>query len=95
MLRRIDLRGRPDADLARELPRAEVDVAHALEDIRPVVEAVRDRGAAAVLEATSRFDGVALTELRVPVAALSAAVEQLDPDVRAAIEESIRRHREL
>jgi histidinol dehydrogenase len=95
VLNRIDLRGRRDADLARVLPRAEVDVAHAVEDIRPVVEAVRDKGAAAVLEATSRFDGVALTDLRVPAAALSAAVEQLDPDVRAAIEESIRRHREL
>jgi histidinol dehydrogenase len=95
VLNRIDLRGRRDADLARVLPRAEVDVAHAVEDIRPVVEGVRDRGAAAVLEATARFDGVALTELRVPAAALATAVEQLDPDVRAAIEESIRRHREL
>jgi histidinol dehydrogenase len=95
VLNRIDLRGRRDADLARELPRADVDVAHAVEDIRAVVEGVRDRGAVAVIEATSRFDGVDLTDLRVPAAALSAAVEQLDPDVRAAIEESIRRHREL
>ncbi|MCU1600328.1 MAG: hisD, partial [Frankiales bacterium] len=95
MLNRIDLRGRRDADLARELPRAEVDVAHAVEDIRPVVEGVRDRGAAAVIEATARFDGVTLTELRVPRLALSKAVDQLDPDVRAAIEESIRRHRAL
>ena len=95
MLNRIDLRGRRDADLARELPRAEVDVAHALEDIRPVVEAVRDRGAAAVIEATARFDGVQLTDLRVPAQALQDAVDTLDPDVRAAIEESIRRHRAL
>jgi histidinol dehydrogenase len=95
VLNRIDLRGRRDADLARVLPRADVDVTHAVEDIRPVVEGVRDRGAAAVLEATERFDGVALTELRVPAEALATAVEQLDPDVRAAIEESIRRHREL
>ena len=70
-------------------------MAHAVEDIRPVVEGVRDRGAAAVLEATARFDGVTLTELRVPAEALAAAVGRLDPDVRAAIEESIRRHREL
>jgi histidinol dehydrogenase len=95
VLTRIDLRGRRDADLARELPRAEVDVAHAAEDIRSVVEGVRDRGVAAVIEATARFDGVTLTDVRVPVEALHAAVQQLDPDVRAAIEESIRRHREL
>ncbi len=95
MLTRIDLRGRRDADLARELPRAEVDVAHAVEDIRPVVEGVRDRGAAAVIEATERFDGVTLTDLRVPAETIEAAVARLDPDVRAAIEESIRRHRAL
>jgi histidinol dehydrogenase len=77
------------------LPRAEVDVSHAVEDIRPVVEGVRDRGLSAVLEATARFDGVELSDVRVPDSALQSAVEGLDPDVRAAIEESIRRHREL
>jgi histidinol dehydrogenase len=95
VLTRIDLRGRRDADLARELPRAEVDVAHAVEDIRSVVEGVRDRGVSAVIEATARFDDVTLTDVRVPTEALHAAVSQLDPDVRAAIEESIRRHRDL
>ena len=93
MLTRIDLRGRRDADLAAVLPRAELDVAAAVEQVRPVVEAVRDRGADAVREATQRFDGVTLTDLRVPVAALAAALEELDPAVRAALEEAIRRNR--
>ena len=52
MLTRIDLRGRRDADLRAELPRATLDVAAAVEQVRPVVEAVRDRGAEAVREAT-------------------------------------------
>jgi histidinol dehydrogenase len=95
MLNRIDLRGRRDADLTTELPRAEIDVAVAVEDIRPVVEGVRDRGAEAVREATARFDGVTLTDLRVPVAALQKALEDLDPAVRAALEEAIRRNRIL
>ena len=93
MLRRIDLRGRRDADLAHELPRAELDVAAAVEQVRPVVEAVRDRGAAAVREATERFDGVRLTDLRVPAAALTRALDALDPAVRAALEEAVRRNR--
>ena len=41
------------------LPRAAVEVGHAVELVRPVVDDVRDRGAQAVLEATERFDGVA------------------------------------
>jgi histidinol dehydrogenase len=93
MLRRIDLRGRRDADLTAELPRAELDVAAAVELVRPVVEGVRDRGAEAVREATARFDGVSLTDLRVPAAALQQALADLDPDVRAALEEAIRRNR--
>ncbi|HTL23653.1 MAG TPA: histidinol dehydrogenase [Mycobacteriales bacterium] len=93
MIRRIDLRGRRDADLARELPRAELDVAAAVEQVRPVVEAVRDRGAEAVREATERFDGVRLTDLRVPADALATALAELDPEVRAALEEAVRRNR--
>ncbi|MCW2500357.1 MAG: histidinol dehydrogenase [Frankiales bacterium] len=93
MLTRLDLRGRRDEDLLGVLPRAEIDVAVAVEDIRAVVEAVRDRGADAVREATARFDGVTLTDLRVPAAALQRALEELDPKVRAALEEAIRRNR--
>jgi histidinol dehydrogenase len=93
VLTRIDLRGRRDADLAAVLPRAELDVAAAVDQVRPVVEGVRDRGAAAVREATARFDGVTLTDLRVPAAALTKALDELDPAVRAALEESIRRNR--
>ncbi|MCW2665499.1 MAG: histidinol dehydrogenase [Frankiales bacterium] len=93
MLTRIDLRGRHDADAMTALPRAVLDVSSALEQVRPVVEAVRDRGEEAVREATHRFDGVALENLRVPQAALDDALAQLDPAVRAALEEAIRRAR--
>ena len=93
MLTRIDLRGRRDTDPRTVLPRAALDVAVAVEQVRPVVQGVRDRGSEAVREATQRFDGVALTDLRVPARALHQALEQLDPAVRAALEESIRRAR--
>ena len=91
MLTRIDLRGRHDAPALDLLPRAVLDVGSAVEQVRPVVEAVRDRGADAVREATARFDGVELDELRVPAQALQEALEQLDPAVRAALEEAIAR----
>ncbi len=93
MLTRIDLRGRRDADPLDVLPRAAVEVGHAVELVRPTVDAVRDRGAQAVVEATEKFDGVCLEQLRVPAEALAAALAELDPDVRAALEEAARRAR--
>jgi histidinol dehydrogenase len=93
VLTRIDLRGRRDVDPRTLLPRATLDVASAVEQVRPVVEDVRDRGEAAVREATSRFDGVEPEHLRVPAEALARALEQLDPAVRAALEEAARRAR--
>lgn len=95
MLTRIDLRGRRDADLQAVLPRAAVEVADAAEQVRPVVDDVAARGVAAVLDASERFDGVRPEHLRVPAAALADALAGLDPDVRAALEDSARRHRAL
>jgi histidinol dehydrogenase len=94
VLTRIDLRDRPaGAELRAVLPRAALDVESALRAVRPVIEAVRDRGLGAVREATLRFDGVHLPDPRVPAAALAAALDGLDPAVWAALEESIRRAR--
>ena len=94
MLNRIDLRG-SRRDPRGLLPRAQLDVSVAVERIRPVVEAVRDHGFSAIREATERFDGVELTRLRVPAAAIAEAEGTLDPDVRAALLESIARARKV
>ena len=93
MLRRLDLTSAPDTDLRRVLPRAAVDVHSALDAVTPVVEAIKSRGYAAAREATLRFDGVDVAEPRVPADALVRALEALDPAVRAALVESIRRAR--
>ncbi|MDQ1730533.1 MAG: histidinol dehydrogenase [Pseudonocardiales bacterium] len=95
MLRRVDLRASEPSgrDLRRVLPRAAVDVGAALTAVTPIVEGVRDRGYAAVREATSKFDGVDVADPRVPAAAIAGALSNLDPAVRAALEESIRRAR--
>lgn len=92
LLRTIDLRGSL-ADPRSVLPRAAVDVEEATARVRPVIEDVRSRGADAVLDWTERFDGVRPAHLRVPAWAITAAVEALDPTVRLALEESIRRAR--
>ncbi len=92
---RLDLRGRTlDVRFLRgALPRAEFDVTAALEQVRPICDDVRHRGAEALLELGERFDGVRPTRLRVPADVLQAALDQIDPDLLAALQESIRRAR--
>ncbi|MEW1957327.1 histidinol dehydrogenase [Kineococcus sp. NPDC059986] len=75
------------------VPRADVDVAAALASVAPICEDVRARGVPALLELTERFDGVRTDDVRVPAQALTDALAALDPDVRAGLEESIRRAR--
>jgi histidinol dehydrogenase len=96
VISRIDLRGDalPEGPALRDLlPRADFDVAAALEKVRPLCEDVHHRGDAALIDAAERFDGVRLDQVRVPAAALTRALQELDPAVRAALEESIRRAR--
>jgi histidinol dehydrogenase len=95
VISRIDLRGRAlDARSLRDvLPRAEFDVEAALSTVRPICEDVRLRGADALRDLGERFDGVRPASLRVPAEVLRSALEALDPDVRAALEETIRRAR--
>ncbi|UJP38786.1 histidinol dehydrogenase [Cellulomonas palmilytica] len=97
MISRIDLRGRTLSrrELLAELPRAEVDVEHAGAQVAPILDAVREQGAAALRHLAERFDGVRPEHLRVPARALADAVDQLDPQVRAALEETIARVRKV
>lgn len=103
MIRRVDLRGRVAAgevsDLQAEVnalvPRAVFDVEKALDVVRPICLDVRHRGLQAIREYGERFDHVRVEDIRVPAAALKSALEELDPQVRRAFEESIRRVREV
>src|SRR3954471_1016404 len=95
MIRRVDLRGTAAAspDYRTLVPRAEFDVDAAVDVVRPICEEVRERGVPAVLEFSAQFDGVDQTDIAVPAEALHRALDALDPDVRAGLEESIRRLR--
>ena len=95
LLARIDLRGAKltAARLRAALPRGGADVESVLAAVRPIVQAVAERGAEAALEFGASFDGVRPPAVRVPDAALAAALAELDPDVRDALQVMIERTR--
>jgi len=92
MLQRIDLRSGLGT-LRGVLPRAAVNVGAAAASVGPLIDDVRQRGAAAVLDASERFDGVRPASLRVPDAVIEAAATAVSGPVRAALTESIARAR--
>jgi len=95
MIQTLDLRGtRPTrAELGALIPRARVDVSVATEAAQSLIDEVRAGGTQALLEQSERFDGVRPPALRVAADAIAAAVDGLDPRVRAALDESIARVR--
>ncbi|BCW58383.1 histidinol dehydrogenase [Arthrobacter sp. StoSoilB20] len=96
--RSIDLRGRrlSLAELRAAVPRARHQtMADAEQKVQDIIAAVRSRGFAALTELAQKFDGVEQSHPRVPAEALAQALAELDPAVRAALEESISRARQF
>ena len=95
VMARIDLRGAEltAARLRAALPRGGADVETVLPKVRPIVEAVADRGAEAALEFGASFDGVRPAAVRGPDDALEAALAGLDADVCEALQLMIERTR--
>ncbi|AYG04765.1 histidinol dehydrogenase [Gryllotalpicola protaetiae] len=94
-MRTIDLRGidLATADLRTLVPRPVVNVEVASQAAAELIAAVRERGSSALLDQSERFDGIRPPALRVPSEAILAAVDGLDPTVRAALDEAIVRVR--
>ncbi|MDT9592718.1 histidinol dehydrogenase [Nocardioides zeae] len=94
-LRRIDLRGATpgSVDYRAVVPRADFDVEAAVPAVHAITEQVRTGGVEAILELGERFDGVRLDDIRVPAGATEKALAELDPAIRAGLEESVRRLR--
>ncbi|AIX99729.1 histidinol dehydrogenase [Arthrobacter sp. PAMC 25486] len=93
-LQRTDLRGLTLslAELKNAVPRtAQSTVTTAQDAVAAIIADVRGRGHAALSDLALKFDGVSQEHPRVPAAALTQALENLDPQVRAALEESIAR----
>jgi len=79
------------AQRSRLLRRAELQIDELVERVRPIVQAVRERGDEALLDFTARFDRVQLSmgQLRVSRAEIDEAHQILDPQIRAALEQAI------
>ncbi len=85
MLRRIDLRLDESFDVPRALPEGEAAA------VTHIIDEVRSRGAAAVLEFGEKFDGVRPPSLRVPREVIASSLDALDPAVREALSTAIER----
>jgi len=95
-MRRLDLRestATTPRDYRHVVPRAALDVEHALDAVRPIVADVEARGDAALLDLAERFDKVRPASVRVPAESLDDALAALDPTVRQALEVAIDRAR--
>lgn len=97
MLHVTDLRGRTPStsELRRVLPRGGTDVNAVLPTVTPIVEAVREGGAATALDYGEQFDHVRPTAVRVPADVIQQATDALDPAVRGALELAISRIRKV
>src|SRR5665647_2538298 len=95
MIQTIDLRGtRPTpAELLAAVPRALTDVTSASAVAAELIDDVRARGEAALLDQAERLDRVRPDQVRVPASHITEALAGLEPAVRTAIEETIRRVR--
>lgn len=94
-MRVLDLRGKSlnSLELNEVLPRAAVDITKAIDQIQPLLLDVQNRGTEAVIDVAIKFDGVDPQPLKVSPDELSAALADLNPELRESIEESIARVR--
>lgn len=97
MIRFVDLRGKAlsKAEYQRELPRAALNVAEAMQLIEPILLRVKNGSEIDLINLAQEFDGVTPPSIRVPQLALDSALAALDPQIRRALELSIERVRKV
>ena len=80
-----------DTDRSRILRRSQRDIAHLEAQVAPIINDVRARGDAALLDYATRFDGADLSQRGIPVAPweFDEARERLDADLLAALDYAI------
>ena len=83
------------AQYSAELPRAVLDIDAAMKLIEPILRRVKTGDETELIKLAQEFDGVAPQSIRVPQSAITAALNTLDPKVRAALELSIERVRKV
>ena len=95
MLRTLDWRGRSlDAPSLRpDIPRVELDSAEGDDTVLSLVQDVKDRGARALIDQASQFDGCEPADLRETPLTPAEVDQILSGELREAIEEAIARVR--
>lgn len=95
VMRTTDLRGRElsRGELLSLVPRAALSADVAVERVRPLVQAVAERGEAALREQARDFDRVEGHALRVPTEAVVASLGECPADVRDALTQLVERLR--
>lgn len=90
-MRQLNLQGKSlsKAEYRSLLPRAVMDIDAAMVSIVPVLEAVKNGNEETLQDFGLKFDGVKPASIRVPKDALQNALQELDPEVRAALDEAI------
>ena len=68
-----------------------MDIDAALIAIKPILAAVKSGDESTLMELGQRFDGVTPAKIRVPRELLTSSLAALDPQIRSALEEAIRR----
>lgn len=97
MIRTVDFRGKSleKAGYQSELPRATLDITQAMSLIEPILQRVQHGSEADLLSLAEEFDGVRPPSIRVPQSTIDAALENLDPAIRSALELSAERIRKV
>jgi histidinol dehydrogenase len=95
VIRSLDLRGKSldKAGYQALLPRATLDVASAVVAIEPILKRVREGNESDLIALATEFDGVTPPSIRVPKEVIDAALNELDPKIREALEISMERIR--
>ena len=97
LLRIVDLRGGlpSSAEINRIVPRASLKIETAVDQVSSLIQDVADRGEEALIELTQKFDGFDPRPIRVPQDELDSALAGLSVGLRAALETSISRVRQV
>ena len=91
----LDLRGKvlSKAGYKQAIPRAAMDVAHAMVAIEPILARVQTGNEETLRQLAQEFDGIRPQHIRVPKSAIDQALDDLDPTIKIALETSIARVR--
>ncbi len=77
------------------IPRASVSIESVSQAVEALIGEVRSNPLQALQQHAQKFDGVVPEHFRVPASALEAALSELEPGLRSAIEEAISRVRRI